>query len=108
MAYIVMWGDENDPGFRYESLARYSFNCNAHGGPNGVAHQGVYNSLLIPEISKEGILVFNQILDSLIEREENPNKITEYNILKESISDGMEQRTAIDLIDYIIQIIRED
>ena len=108
MAYVVMWGNEDDPGFRYESLARYAFDCNAYGGPNNVAHQAVYNSLFIPETNEEGVLVLTQILDALIAKTDNENKIAEYQIIKDSLQTGMEQRTAIELIDYILQIIGEE
>lgn len=108
MAYVTMWGNEDDPGFRYESLARYAFDCLAYGGPNNVAHQAVYNSLFIPETNEEGVIVLNQILNALIDKTDNQNKIAEYKIIKDSLNEGMEQRTAIDLIDYILQIISED
>lgn len=107
MAFVVMWGDENDPGFRYESLARYAFDCNAYGGPNNVAHQSVYNSLFIPETTEEGVKVLTQILEALIEKTEDNNKIAEFENIIDSLITGMEQRIAIDLIDYILQIIRE-
>lgn len=103
----VLHGDDYDPGMRYEGLARYAFDCGMWGGPNGVAHQSVYNSLFIPETNEEGVIVLNQILDALIVKEEDVNKRNEYNVLKESLSTGMEQRTAIELIDYILQIVQE-
>lgn len=106
MAY-VMYGDEFDPGFRYEGLARYAFNCKPYGGPNNIAHQSVYNSLFIPETNKEGKLVLIQILDAVIAKTEEKQKIEELIEIKKSISEGMEQSTAIDLIDYIIKIIQE-
>jgi hypothetical protein len=108
MAYVIMWGNEDDPGFRYESLTRYAFDCLANGGPNNVAHQGVYNRLFIPETNEEGVIVLNQILNALIGKTDNQSKIAEYKIIKDSLNTGMEQRTAIDLIDYILQIISED
>lgn len=106
MAY-VMYGDDFDPGMRYEGLARYAFNCKAYGGPNNVAHQGVYNSLFIPATNNEGRLVLTQILDAVIAKTEDKQKNLELDEIKKSISEGMEQRTAIDLIDYVIKIIQE-
>lgn len=108
MANVVLWGNDNNPNFRYEGLARYAFNCGTYGGPNKVAHQAVYNSLFVPKTTEEGLLVLNQILDALIEKENDQNKINEFNSLKESLSKDIGQSTAIDLIDYIIQIIQND
>ncbi len=103
MGYIL-YEDDHDPGMRYEGLARYAFNCKSYGGPNKVAHQSVYNSLFIPKISDEGILVLNQILDALVSK--HPDKANEFIQLKKSLSQNIEQRTAIDLIDYIFKIIK--
>jgi hypothetical protein len=106
MAYIID-EDSPDPGARYEGLARYAFDCGAWGGPNNVAHQGVYNSIFIPETNDEGVLVLTQILDALTAKTEEVDKRNEFKDLKESLSTGMEQRTAIDLIDLIIKIIQD-
>lgn len=103
MVYILFENDF-DPGMRYEGLARYAFDCKSYGGPNNVAHQGVYNSLFIPKVNEEGILVFNQILDALILK--HPDKAKEFIDLKNSLSQNMKQMTAIELIDYVIQIIK--
>ena len=105
MIYIP-YHNNIDPGFRYEGLARYAFNCERWGGPNNVAHQGVYTSLFVPETSEEGKLVLTQILDSLIDKEGNRDKRNDFIALKESLN-NMEQSIAIDLIDLIIKIIRE-
>ncbi|MGV3696326.1 hypothetical protein [Flavobacterium sp.] len=107
MVYILH-GDSYDPGMRYEGLARYAFDCGMWGGPNNVAHQSVYNGIFIPHTNAEGVLVLTQILDALIAKTDNCNKIEEYENLKTSITSGMEQRTAIQLIDYILQIIQQD
>lgn len=103
MKYIPFENDD-DPGMRYEGLARYAFDCQRYGGPNNVAHQSVYNSLFIPNVNDEGILVFNQILDALVIKD--ADKKQEFIDLKISLKEGMKQRTAIELIDYIIQIIQ--
>lgn len=104
MVYIP-FSDDLDPGMRYEGLARYAFDCNRWEGPNNVAHQGAYNSLFIPETNQEGILVINQILDSLILKEEE-SKVVELTEIKNSLTARMKQETAIDLFDYIINILQ--
>lgn len=104
MVYIPFENDY-DPGMRYEGLSRYAFDCGAYGGPNNVAHQSVYNSIFIPTVNDEGFLVLNQILDALTKK--HPEKANELSALKASISQGMKQMTAIELIDYIIQIIKK-
>ena len=81
-----------------------AFDCKSYGGPNNVAHQAVYNSLFIPNVNDEGILVLNQILDALILK--HTDKAKELVDLKNSLSIDMKQMTAIELIDYIIQIIK--
>jgi hypothetical protein len=103
----VMYGDDYDPGFRYEGLARYAFSCNSYGGPNNIAHQSVYNSLFIPETNEEGKLVLIKILNAVIDKTQDKQKIEEFIEIKDSITEGMVQSTAIDLIDYIIKIIQE-
>ena len=102
-----MFQDDPDPGMRYEGLARFAFNCGRWGGPNNVAQQSVYNSLFIPNTSNEGVLVLTQILDSLIDRYQGQTR-QEFIDLKTSLTTGMEQRTAIELIDYIIQIVNQE
>lgn len=104
MTYIP-FDDSDDPGFRYEGLARYAFDCKSYGGPNNVAHQAVYNSLFVPDVNEKGVRVLGQILDALIAKTENDKK-AEFIALKASLSEEMEQMTAIELIDYIIQIIK--
>lgn len=104
MTYIPFEND-HDPGMRYEGLARYAFDCNSYGGPNNVAHQAVYNSLFVPDVREEGILVLGQILDALIAKSDS-DKAQEFKNLKASLSKNMKQMTAIGLIDYIIQIIK--
>ena len=104
MVYIPL-SDDFDPGMRFEGLARYAFDCKRYEGPNNVAHQGAYNSLFIPETSKEGLLVINQILDALILKEEK-NKVTELTQIKNSLTERMKQETAIDLFDYLIKILQ--
>jgi hypothetical protein len=104
MAYI-QFSNDYDPGMRYEGLARYAFDCKRHQGPNNVAHQGAFNSLFIPETNEEGILVINQILDSLILKE-NKIKVVELTQIKNSLTKKMKQETAIDLFDYVINIIQ--
>lgn len=104
MKYIP-FEDDNDPAMRYEGLARYAFDCQSYGGPNNVAHQSVYNSLFITNVNDEGIFVFNQILDALVIKD--ADKKQEFIDLKISLKEGMKQRTAIELIDYIIQIIQD-
>jgi hypothetical protein len=104
MTYIPFEYDF-DPGFRYEGLARYAFDCKSYGGPNNVAHQAVYNALFVPEVNEEGVIVLGQILDALIAKTEGDKK-AEFIDLKASLSDNMKQMTAIELIDYIIQIIK--
>ena len=106
MAY-VQFQDNPDPGMRYEGLARFAFNCGKWGGPNKVAHQSVYNSLFIPDTNAEGILVLTQILDELIEKYSGQIK-QEFIDLKASLKNGMKQRTAIELIDYILKLISEE
>ncbi len=106
MAY-VLHQDDFDPGMRYEGLARYAFDCERWGGPNNVAQQSVYNSLFVPNTNAEGLLVLNQILEALIAKS-NGNAKVEFTELKNSLSEDMKQRTAIDLIDYIIKIINEE
>tara|TARA_R110002012_G_scaffold34820_5_gene100036 strand:+ start:15390 stop:15710 length:321 start_codon:yes stop_codon:yes gene_type:complete len=106
MAYVIHQND-SDPGMRYEGLARFAFDCARWGGPNNVAQQSVYNSLFIPDTNDEGILVLTQILDSLIEKYQGHTK-QEFIDLKTSLTAGMEQRTAIELIDYIIQIVNQE
>lgn len=106
MAY-VMYQDDFDPGMRYEGLARYSFDCKRWGGPNNVAQQSVYNSLFVPNTTAQGLLVLNQIVDALIEKS-NENAKNEFIELKKSLSEEMKQRTAFDLIDYIVKIINEE
>lgn len=105
MAY-VMYQDDFDPGMRYEGLARYAFNCERWGGPNNVAQQSVYNSLFIPEMNANGLIVLNQILEALIEKS-NGNKRKEFIDLKNSLVANIKQKTAIELIDYIIKIIND-
>lgn len=106
MAYVIHQEDF-DPGMRYEGLARYAFDCERWGGPNNVAQQSVYNSLFISDTNEEGLTVLNQILDALITKS-NGNAKLEFIELKNSLSEDMKQRTAIDLIDYIIKIINEE
>lgn len=105
MPYIPFENDY-DPGMRYEGLARYAFDCKRYGGPNNIAHQSVYNSIFVPNVNDEGVLVLNQILDALIAKTDG-KKSKEFVELKNSLSDNMKQMTAIELIDYIIKIIKE-
>jgi hypothetical protein len=104
MVYIPL-SDDFDPGMRYEGLARYAFDCQRWEGPNNIAHQGAYNSLFIPETNEEGLLVINQILDALILKEEK-NKVVELTQIKNSLTERMKQETAIDLFDYVINILQ--
>lgn len=104
MVYIA-FSDDFDPGMRYEGLARYAFDCNRWEEPNNIAHQSAYNSLFIPETNREEILVINQILDALIAKEEE-SKVIELTQIKNSLTERMKQETAIDLIDYVINILQ--
>jgi hypothetical protein len=104
MTYIP-FEDSIDPGFRYEGLARYAFDFQSYGGPNNVAHQAVYNSLFVTDVNGEGVVVLGQILDALIVKNEGDIR-AEFIDLKASLSDSMKQMSAIELIDYIIQIIK--
>lgn len=104
MTYIPFENDY-DPGMRYEGLARYAFDCQSYGGPNNIAHQTVYNSSFVPDVSEEGLLVLGQILDALIAKFDGDKK-QEFKNLKASLTENMQQMTAIELIDYIIQIIK--
>lgn len=106
MTYVLFHDDYN-PGMRYEGLARFAFSCGRWGGPNKVAQQSVYDSLFIPDTNAEGLLVLSQILDSLIEKYDGQIK-QEFIDLRASLDRRMKQRTAIDLIDYIIKLIIED
>jgi len=106
MAYVINQ-EYKDPGMRYEGLARYAFDCERWGGPNNVAQQSVYNSLFIPETNAEGLLVLTQILEALIKKS-NGNAKEEFVNLKDSLATNMKQRTAINLIDYIIKIINDE
>lgn len=103
---FILFDDDPDPGMRYEGLARYAFDCNAWGGPGNIAHQSVYNNLFVPETNKEGLQVLNQIIDALINKFDGDKK-NEFIELKNSLSNGMGQLTAIRLINLLIKIIKE-
>ncbi|HLP32438.1 MAG TPA: hypothetical protein VK202_03135 [Bacteroidia bacterium] len=104
MTYILNQEDRN-PSMRYEGLARYAFDCGKHGGPDNIANHSRYDSFFIPVTNEKGLWALNQILDALITK---GTKRLEFIELKNSLSEGMKQRTAIELIDYIIKILNDE
>ena len=97
--------NDDDPAMRYEGLACAAFNCNYGNGPNGIAHQGFYNREFVPDITPAGTNALNQIIDSLITKTEGDIK-QELTILKNSLTETMKQESGIELIDYIITLIK--
>ena len=98
--------EETDPAAKYEGLAKYAFDCEPWGGPGGIAHQNFYNFNFVPEINKEGVQSLHLILNALIDKSSG-QIADEFLTLKESLSEEMKQRTGIDLINYIIEILSE-
>ena len=97
---------DQEPAMRFEGIGRYAFDCKRAGDPNGIADAGVFDGEFIPTITKEGLKIMNIILDELIVKE-TPNK-KNFVGLKESLTKDIEQENAIDLVDYIIKLIKED
>ena len=105
MIYILNENDQ-EPAMRYEGLARHAFNCDRGGGPNNIADAGVFDSEFIPSITKDGLLIMNQIIEALIYKANN-EIAKELREIKSSLSEKIEQENGIELIDYIIKIIKE-
>jgi hypothetical protein len=105
MNKYIPYDDDKDPAMRYEGLARYAFDCESYGGPNNIAHQSVYNFYFVPELKKEGINILTMIIDALITKSSYEKK-HEFEEIKSSLPDRMKQNSAINLIDYLIKIIK--
>ncbi len=106
MKYIL---NENDyePAMRYEGIARQAFNCDRSEDPNSIADASFFDGEFIPNLTKEGLKAMEVILDQLITIETSNYKKGEFKKIKESLSEGMEQDNSIELLDYIIQILKE-
>lgn len=105
MTYIL--NEENqEPAMRYEGLARHAFDCARGGGPNNIAEASVFDNEFIPSMTNDGLLIMNQIIDALIEKTNDDTK-KELRTVKSSLSEKIEQENGIELIDYIIKIIKE-
>lgn len=95
-----------EPAMRFEGIVRYTFDCNRGEGPNNIADASVFDREFIPDITIVGFQIMNEILEVLIAKTKSNKK--EFILLKESLTKDMEQQNAIELIDYIIKLIKED
>lgn len=99
--------EHNDPAFRYESLARESFNnCKKWGDPWGYAAQDFYNEFVHEPTTVRGKRALNTILAQLILKFQGSD-IEESLKQQETLIDNLNtQREVIGLVDSTIQIIR--
>ncbi|MBP7808820.1 MAG: hypothetical protein KA163_05975 [Bacteroidia bacterium] len=102
--YILNDTDQ-DPAMRYEGLARFAFDCDRAGGPGNIAEAGVFDSEFVPDITADGLVIINQILDALIVKTDGYIK-DELNSIKDSLTGGMSQQSGIELIDSIIKLLK--
>jgi hypothetical protein len=108
MKYILN-EDDHEPAMRYEGIARYAYDCERFGDPNATADASFFDGEFIPTLTHEGLNAMYGIIDQLIIKEGHSQyKKTELQTVKDSLAIGMEQDNSIELLDYIIVILKDE
>jgi hypothetical protein len=104
---IIITGNESDPAFRYESLARFAFgNCYKYGDPWKCAKQEFYINFIPPNIvGKRGL---SRALCKLIFDYRDKTSLEELKKLEDSIWIAKTQDEIIDIIDKTIEWIEKN
>ncbi len=99
--------NEREPAMRYEGIACYAFDCDWGQDPKGIAFAVFFDGEFIEELTEEGLKAMYTIIDQLIIKENDTAKTESLKVVRESLKIGMEQSRSIELLDYIIKIIKE-
>lgn len=99
--------DHDEPAMRYEGLACYAFDCDRLEDPRTIAYAGFFDGEFIELLTENGLSAMHSIIDQLIIKESNKEKTESLKEIRQSLTVGMEQASSIDLLDYIIKILKE-
>lgn len=99
--------DHQDPGFRYEGLARAAFNnCRKYGDPFGIAAQDVYNNF-VPTPNLDGKKALSKVLTKLIIDHSESEHKSALVALEENIWTSETQGEIINIVDLAIDILKK-
>ncbi len=92
---------------RYEGIACYSFDCDWGQDSKGISYAGFFDGEFMEELTKEGLEAMYSIIDELIIKVNDAVKTESLKVVRESLKVGMDQASSIELLDYIITILKE-
>ncbi|WP_295720501.1 hypothetical protein [Mucilaginibacter sp.] len=98
---------DEDPAFRYESLAREAFdNCGKWGDPWGYAAQDVYNEFIEEPTTVRGKKILDTILVALILKHKGVPILDSLKDIQNTIADAQSQNDVIVIVDNTIELLR--
>ena len=99
--------NHQEPAMRYEGLACYAFDCERMQDPGTIADASFFDRHFIELLTSEGLNAMHSIIDQLVNKENKKEKTELLNEVRQSLTIGMEQKSSIELLDYIIKILKE-
>lgn len=100
---ISIWGNDNNPAFRWEGLVCSIYNCGKYGDPHGYAAQDFFTNF-VPEPNQRGKVALAHIVLKLVERFPDNEKLANISKQAKNVETQIE---VIDIIDKLIGMADE-